>query len=350
MMTLQQLTQMAGVICPMYAIVDAKGRIVSAGPTLKKLRPRLTWEGRRFFRVFDLSRPRSVRSVEDLERTAGSKLHLQFRDTPQTGLKGVCTPLPDGQGAFINLSFGISVLEAVRDYDLTSADFSPTDLTIEMLYLVEAKSAAMEASRQLNLRLQGAKIAAEEQAFTDTLTGLKNRRAMDHVLARLINSGREFALMHLDLDFFKQVNDTLGHAAGDAVLQQAARVMVECTRQSDTVARVGGDEFVMILEGVLDTARLAAIAKRLIQRLEEPVPFGGRTCRISASAGTTLSTWQKVPDAQELLNQADVALYAAKRAGRAQHCFYREGMDKTGGADDSPPASSRPAEVRGSPS
>ncbi len=340
MMTLPQLTGMADVICPMFVIVDHKGRIVSAGPTLKKLRPQLNWEGRRFFRVFDLSRPRSVRSVEDLLGSAGSKLHLQFRDAPQTGLKGVCTPLPDGQGAFLNLSFGISVLEAVRDYDLTSADFSPTDLTIEMLYLVEAKSAAMEASRQLNLRLQGAKIAAEEQAFTDTLTGLKNRRAMDHVLARLISSGREFALMHLDLDFFKQVNDTLGHAAGDAVLQQAARIMVECTRQSDTVARVGGDEFVMILEGVLDTGRLAAIAKRLIQRLEEPVAFGGQSCRISASAGTTLSNWQKVPDAQELLNQADLALYAAKRAGRAQHCFYREGMEKNGAAAAGASASS----------
>lgn len=332
MMSFEQLTEMAGIVCPMFVIVDGKGRILSAGPTLKKLRPDQPWLGRRFFRVFDLSRPRSVRSVEDLIRTSGSKLHLQFRDEPQTGLKGVCTPLPDGQGAFINLSFGISVLEAVRDYDLTSGDFSPTDLTIEMLYLVEAKSAAMEASRQLNARLQGAKIAAEEQAFTDTLTGLKNRRAMDHVLGRLISSGREFALMHLDLDFFKQVNDTMGHAAGDAVLQQAARIMVECTRQSDTVARVGGDEFVMILEGVLDQSRLEMVATRLIQRLEEPISFGGQLCEISASAGTTLSTWQKEPDAAQLLNQADLALYAAKRAGRAQHCFYREGMEKDEGA------------------
>lgn len=322
MMTLQQLTQMAGVVCPMYVIADPKGRIVSAGPTLKKLRPQLTWEGRRFFRVFDLSRPRSVRSVDDLLRTSGSKLHLQFRDAPQTGLKGVCTPLPDGQGAFINLSFGISVLEAVRDYDLTSADFSPTDLTIEMLYLVEAKSAAMEASRQLNLRLQGAKIAAEEQAFTDTLTGLKNRRAMDHVLNRLLNSGRDFALMHVDLDFFKQVNDTFGHAAGDAVLQKVAAIMVDCTRKSDTVARVGGDEFVLIFEGLLDRNRLSDLANRLIARLEEPIMYGAEECRISASAGTVLSSSAEAPDAALLLHQADVALYAAKRAGRAQHLFY----------------------------
>lgn len=335
MTPVQELAALADTICPMHVMVDAKGRITRAGPTLRKLRPDLRWEGRRFFRIFDLSRPRWVRSMEDLERTAGSKLHLHFRDAPQTGLKGVFAPLPESEGAFINLSFGISVLEAVRDYDLTGADFAPTDLTIEMLYLVEAKSAAMEASRQLNLRLQGAKIAAEEQAFTDTLTGLKNRRAMDHVLARLIGSGRDFALMHVDLDFFKEVNDTLGHAAGDAVLQQAARIMVECTRQTDTIARVGGDEFVMILEGVLDQTKLEAVAQRLIRRLEEPIPYAGKTCRISASAGTTLSTWQTYPDAATLLNQADLALYAAKRAGRAQHCFYRGGMEKGGGGQAS---------------
>ena len=329
MMTLEQLTQMAGVVCPMYVIADAKGRITSAGPTLKKLRPQLNWEGRRFFRVFDLSRPRSVRSIEDLVRTSGSKLHLQFRDGPQTGLKGVLAPFPEGKGGFINLSFGISVLEAVRDYDLTSADFSPTDLTIEMLYLVEAKSAAMEASRQLNLRLQGAKIAAEEQAFTDTLTGVKNRRAMDHILNRLISSGRDFSLMHVDLDFFKEVNDTLGHAAGDTVLQRVAKLMVQCTRQNDTVARVGGDEFVLIFEGLIDRIQLSGIARRLISSIEEPIPFGDKTCKISASAGTALSAaFSQGLDAATLLHQADVALYAAKNAGRARHFFYQPGMDE----------------------
>ncbi|ANP35879.1 MULTISPECIES: GGDEF domain-containing protein [Rhodobacterales] len=328
MMTNEQLAVIADQICPMYAIVDAKGYIQRVGPTLRKLRPDLKWEGRRFFRVFDLSRPRRVRSMADLVNTAGSKLHLHFRDTPQTSLKGVLVPLPQGQGAIINLSFGISVLEAVRDYDLTSADFSPTDLTIEMLYLVEAKSAAMEASRQLNLRLQGAKIAAEEQAFTDTLTGLKNRRAMDHILDRLISGGRDFALMHLDLDYFKQVNDTLGHAAGDAVLQHVARVMVECTRQSDTVARVGGDEFVLIFNDLRDLRQIEGLARRLISELEVPIPYGGKMCKISASAGTTLSAWHSGTfTAAEILNESDVALYAAKGSGRAQHCFYEKGME-----------------------
>lgn len=329
MMHIHELTSIADQLCPMHAMVDASGRLVSVGPTLKKLRPDLNWEGKRFFRVFDMARPRWVRSMDDLLQTAGAKLHLQFRDSPQTSLKGVLVPLPQGKGALINLSFGISVLEAVRDYDLTSADFSPTDLTIEMLYLVEAKSAAMEASRQLNLRLQGAKIAAEEQAFTDTLTGLKNRRAMDHILERLIGSGTDFALMHVDLDFFKEVNDSLGHAAGDAVLQNVAKVMVECTRQTDTVARVGGDEFVMLFEGVKEPKVLEALATRLIARLEEPIPYGGRLCKVSASAGTTMSVWNTHPfQAAEILHQADLALYAAKRAGRSRHCFYEQGMQK----------------------
>ena len=322
MMSVEDLAGLANHICPLHVIIDAEGRVVSHGPTLLKVCSEESWIGKPFFEVLDLQRPRAVQSIGDLLETAGSKLHFQLRQPPHTRMKGVLVPLPDGQGAFINLSFGISVLDAVRDFNLTSQDFSPTDLTIEMLYLVEAKSAAMEASRQLNLRLQGAKIAAEEQAFTDTLTGLKNRRAMDHVLNRLLNSGRDFALMHVDLDFFKQVNDTFGHAAGDAVLQKVAAIMVDCTRKSDTVARVGGDEFVLIFEGLLDRNRLSDLANRLIARLEEPIMYGAEECRISASAGTVLSSSAEAPDAALLLHQADVALYAAKRAGRAQHLFY----------------------------
>ena len=329
MMTSDALTKVVGQICPMNIVVDSAGCFCSAGPTLQKLRPDMAWKGETFFDTFELLRPRRVNSMEELLKTAGTKLHLQFREAPQTSLKGVLVPLPNGKGALINLSFGISVLEAVRDYDLTSADFSPTDLTIEMLYLVEAKSAAMEASRQLNLRLQGAKIAAEEQAFTDTLTGLKNRRAMDHILDRQIGLGNDFALMHIDLDFFKEVNDSLGHAAGDAVLQNVARVMVECTRHTDTVARIGGDEFVIIFEGVNEPKIVEALSKRLISLLEEPVPYGGKLCKISASAGTTLSVWNEEPiSAAVMLHQADLALYAAKRAGRSRHLFFEQGMQK----------------------
>ena len=182
MIALDDLANSLELLCPMYVVLDPTGHIVRVGPTLQKLRPDTPMAGTRFLELFELNRPRAVSDMAGLLASSGAKLHLQFRDAPRTGLKGVLVPIPEQGGAIINLSFGISVLDAVRDYALTSADFSATDLTIELLYLVEAKSAAMEASRKLNLRLQGAMIAAEEQAFTDTLTGLKNRRAMDHVL------------------------------------------------------------------------------------------------------------------------------------------------------------------------
>lgn len=307
-------------LCPMHLILDEEGVIRDVGPTLQKLRPDAPMQGRLFLDVFDLTRPRSVTRFSNLLAEPGVKLNVVFRDTPYTALKGQLVVTPDG--VVVALSFGISLLEAVRDYALTSADFAATDLAIELLYLVEAKSAAMEASRQLNQRLQAARISAEEQAFTDTLTGLKNRRAMDHVLARKSGVGLYYSVMHIDLDFFKQVNDTLGHAAGDYVLQQVARVLVEETRSEDAVARVGGDEFVVVFDNLTDRPRLRRIAQRLIQRLEQPMQFRGRPCAISASIGIAPSVEQPDCAPAELLRRADLALYAAKRAGRATLRFF----------------------------
>jgi diguanylate cyclase (GGDEF)-like protein len=320
---LQTLVPVLDALCPMHLVLSGDATVLHAGATLRKLRPARDLAGLAFLDLFEVQRPRGMASLADLRAAAGTKLHLQFRDPPQTGLKGVLVPW--GAGAVVNLSFGISILDAVRDYALTSADFAATDMTIEMLYLVEAKSAAMEASRKLNQRLQGAKIAAEEQAFTDTLTGLKNRRALEHVLDRLAAGGTPFALMHLDLDFFKAVNDTLGHAAGDHVLQQVARILVDETREQDTVARVGGDEFVLILNGLTDIARLDRIATRIIARLEEPMIYDDTPCRISGSIGTSLSTYYADPRPDRMMADADLALYASKRQGRAQHSFFTPG-------------------------
>ncbi|WP_299636829.1 diguanylate cyclase [uncultured Ruegeria sp.] len=318
----QELAGLLETLCPMFLLVDQNGHIQQAGPTLQKLRPELPLVGQGILDVFELIRPRTITTVPALMSMAGAKLHLRFHDEPRTILKGLVAPLPHSGGAVINLSFGISILDAVRDYALTSADFSGTDLAIELLYLVEAKSAAMEASRSLNLRLQGAMLAAEEQAYTDTLTGLKNRRAMDHLLEHLVSGNSTFALMHLDLDFFKAVNDKLGHAAGDFVLQEAARIMQEETRNNDTVARVGGDEFVIVFKDLTREDTLISIAGRLISRLNEPMLFQNQLCTISVSIGTALSTQFKSPNAADILHAADLALYQAKRDGRSCHRLY----------------------------
>ena len=310
------------VLCPMHVLLDATGHILQAGPTMHKLLVDKRLVGARFLELFELQRPRAVTTMPQLMAQQGVKLHLRLRDNHATAFKAVLVGHPSGEGAIVNLSFGISVMDSVRDYGLTSADFAATDLAIEMLYLIEAKTAAMAASRKLNQRLQGAKIAAQEQAFTDTLTGLKNRRAMDHVLARLLSVEAEFSMMHLDLDYFKAVNDTLGHGAGDYVLQEVAQILVAETRNEDTVARVGGDEFVLLFNRLTDVAKLDDIALRIIARLEEPIPFNDEVCRISGSVGTVICDKGGIADAEQLLADADVALYASKHKGRACHTIY----------------------------
>ena len=193
--------------------------------------------------------------------------------------------------------------------------FAETRLGQRMTQDLQAERDALIAlNRELEQQLE-----AEEQAFTDTLTGLGNRRALDPVLARLVESGRDFAVMHLDLDFFKAVNDGLGHAAGDHVLQEAARRMLAETRQDDRVLRVGGDEFLLLLPGVSRPEQADDLALRLIAQLEKPIFFGDSPCRISASIGAALSRSYDDVRAEDLIQDADQALYAAKAAGRGCH-------------------------------
>lgn len=315
----------------MYCLLDASGLIASVGPTLQKLRPDRDLVGQPVFDLFQFSQPRGVTDMTGLRAATGvrARVRLRFQSQPRTAFQGALVPLASG-GAVLNLGFGISILDAVRDYDLTSSDFAATDPTVEMLFLVEAKSAAMEASRDLTHQLHAAKISAEAQAMTDALTGLRNRRALDSALERLVDIGQEFALMHLDLDYFKQVNDSFGHAAGDHVLEQVAKIMIEETREEDIIARVGGDEFVLVFHGQCDRDRIDDIASRLIARLERPIRWQGNLCRISTSLGSTLSTDYASPNGAQMLADADGALYAAKRAGRAQHRFHEVPAASTG--------------------
>lgn len=307
-----------GALMPLHLRVGPDGVIDGVGPTLAKLLADDHPQGKGFFDVFEMQRPRGVVSVAGLPALVGMRLKLGLRAAPHTMFKGQAVPLEAGQGFLFNLSFGIAVAEAVADHRLTDSDFAATDLTVEMLYLIEAKSAVLDELRRLNLKLHNAKSQAEEQALTDTLTGLRNRRAMDQAMASLTRADMPFGLMHIDLDYFKQVNDTLGHAAGDHVLVEVGRILREETRGGDTVARVGGDEFVLVMPGLVDHDTLDGVAQRILARVEKPLDFEGNACRISASIGTTVSTDYTEPEPDRILSDADRALYAAKRAGRGR--------------------------------
>lgn len=312
-------------LMPMHLIISDTGHIIHAGPTAARLRPGQSLETMRLLEVFELLRPACAPNAQALRTLEGQRLHLQFRTEPHTKLRGIVQCIDNG--AFIlNLSLGYSVVDAVGDYALTSRDFSHCDPTVEMLFLIEAKSAALSESKKLNVRLHAAREAAVNQAETDALTGLHNRRAMDQCLS-VMTSGRkhtDFGLMHLDLDFFKQVNDTYGHAAGDHVLLVVAEVLRQETRAGDLVARVGGDEFVLIFPDCTDVDLLDAIAARIIARLEKPIQYGEVTCQISASIGTTVSSLYSHPDPDRMLSDADTALYESKNRGRARHTLFTD--------------------------
>jgi diguanylate cyclase (GGDEF)-like protein len=306
-------------LMPMHLWVTAEGRIASVGTTLRKAFGSDVLEDSDFFDVFDIRRPGGIFTVDDLNRRAGERLQIVRKDAREVqGLRGIAVSLADNAGVLINLSFGIGVVEAVAAYRLTDADFVATDLAMELLYLVEAKTAVTEELRQLNQRLQGARDAAQEQAFTDTLTGLRNRRALDVTMSTWIDRKVPFGLMHIDLDYFKAVNDTLGHAAGDHVLREVAKILQAETRTEDIVARVGGDEFVLVFRDLVDPRKLKRIADRVVDRLGAPSLFQGHICRVSASIGISISTYYGIPNAAKLLNDADEALYASKNAGRGQ--------------------------------
>lgn len=307
-------------LMPMYLALNDDGRITGIGPTLAKIIGGHVPLGQDFFRHFSVRRPAGITGMAQLRARAGQRLQLTLR-IDGGNLRGLAMAT-DG-GMLINLSFGIGIIEAVRQYSLTDSDFAVTDLAVEMLYLVEVKTAVMQELRRVNLRLEGAKTVAEEQAITDALTGLRNRRALELRLPQLIAQGIDFGLMHIDLDYFKQVNDTFGHAAGDTVLREVAKSLTIETRASDLVARIGGDEFVVVLPGLSDTARLAQIAQRIIDRLSTPISFEGQSCAISASIGLTISTRYSAPDPERMLSDADAALYASKHAGRAQAQFHQ---------------------------
>ncbi|MET7426910.1 EAL domain-containing protein [Dactylosporangium sp. NPDC005555] len=168
------------------------------------------------------------------------------------------------------------------------------------------------------------------RAFHDELTGLANRALLadrvHHALERRGGPYRHLAVLVVDLDDFKTVNDSLGRAAGDALLRAVADRLRTCLRSADTAARLGGDEFAMLLEHLDDAAEAARVAERVLATLSQPLAIGGREIQPQASVGIALPDPDRLPDADELLRNADVAMHMAKRQGRNRFAYFAPSM------------------------
>jgi diguanylate cyclase (GGDEF)-like protein len=189
---------------------------------------------------------------------------------------------------------------------------------------VQAEINALQAVASMLVQLQ-ARIDAEEQtifnANHDDLTGLPNRRALIHELVNRLESGRDTAVMIIDLDRFKVMNDFLGHASGDRLLVTIADRLRTSIRANDFAARLGGDEFVFLVDQITSEMEILATSFRLLEVISEPVDIHGQMFSHTASIGIALAPDEK-PDAVEMLGWADVALYSAKSRGRNQAVVF----------------------------
>lgn len=210
---------------------------------------------------------------------------------------------------------------------------------LAMTLLTSMMDARMRSSLKVaNVKLESANEELRRRAFQDPLTGLPNRMLFEdrlaHALQRHARAAEQIserslgkvAVLFVDLDGFKPVNDSMGHAVGDTVLIEAARRLREAARDADTVARIGGDEFVLLMEDVSSVADCASLARRLIAALTAPLEAAGRRVALSGSVG--IAVYPDHGDADKLLLNADAAMYTAKRTGGGTYALYEARMDE----------------------
>ena len=248
-------------------------------------------------RKLDLIRPDDIAQTEELlrramagEKTIGAELTRRLQDGPELELSINLVPLIDDSGKVYG------VLSMASDIGERKAN--------------ERKVAFL--------------------AYHDALTGLPNRLLLeDRLMRALAQADRakvKVALLFLDLDNFKRINDTLGHAVGDLLLREVAKRLRECVRDTDTVSRQGGDEFVLVLGELTDNDAALPVITKLLQRLEEPFFADGNELSTSASIGVALYP-DDGRDFDSLSKKADLAMYRAKEAGRNTYRFFDEAMN-----------------------
>lgn len=269
---------------------------------------------------------------------ANGSLMAHFKRPNTAARFGEGDPPPDGQVfSFTDLQLALPVELEGRVVGSIALRASLNDLYGELgrlfgsMLLILTVSAILGSyvSRKMRLRMIAAENEIERLALVDRVTGLANRHALElglsQTLKRHARSGGGSALLYIDVDGFKAVNDQFGHQTGDSVLKSIGERLGKALRGADVVARIGGDEFAVILSDTAITEDAARVAENLVRIAAEPFATGGAPARIGFSIGICMIP-QSAADIDSALRNADLAMYYAKQIGKSTYQFYSEAL------------------------
>lgn len=295
-------------------VTELLTRHINDGIVIQNTEGHILWANAAFSTMtgYELSellghRPQEILLPEDMRPT--SEELAEFRYDTESGMfedfEIVQNQRKSGELYWVQLSFRFVDTEDGRRVVVTARDISNL----------------MEATDELSR----AKVELEHAVHFDALTSLANRRRLTSFLDKAFQQARTtsgtVALFHIDLDKFKDINDTHGHAAGDAILVHAAEAMLSSIRDEDLVARLGGDEFVIVMPNAPKQAEISRFADRILKRVTAPFLWQGLQLNCGASIGIALSD-NSVESSESLMQNADFALYDVKRRGRGAIAFY----------------------------
>ncbi len=317
---------------PFAFLIDRTMRIVGCGKLLLRVCPEVAGQPL-LHECFDLLQQGGRDS--DFDQLLANEDHLlileRCRDRSMPPLRGQWMRHDDDHLLFLGWPW-VTSFGQLSDMGVTLSEIPPHNPLVEMLMLLQTNRSAMQDAHELAEALKRQQAALEvanselsHRAFHDALTGLPNRLMLrDRLQQALLRAQRRqasLAVLFIDLDRFKAVNDTLGHRIGDRLLCAVAERIATQVRKSDTVAREGGDEFLVLLEEVGTTANAGTVAGKLLQSLASPYQIEGQSLHCSGSIGIAMYPGDG-DDAEQLIKHADAAMFDSKAQGRGRVHFF----------------------------
>ncbi|MGK0516623.1 MAG: diguanylate cyclase (GGDEF)-like protein, partial [Gammaproteobacteria bacterium] len=250
----------------------------------------------------------------NMPKEDGIEMLIEMRKKPKLGNTAIIMI-----SSSENSTLAIECIEAGAQDFLPKGDITGSSLNKALIYAKKR----FEAEQ----RMHNSYLAVKHMAERDQLTGLSNRYHFEEILKVMIANNKRakncVALLALDLDNFKNINDTLGHSVGDEILIQTVERIHSCLRQNEGFARLGGDEFAVIIGGICNINQIGMIANRILAEVSKPFLHEGRTLNCSVSIGSALYP-NDATESHELLKCADIAMYRSKQSGKSRISFYKE--------------------------